>query len=141
MQKGKNLNRPVRGSTIKAEPIKRIEDITAIKNLLAENPRNLALFTLGINTDLRVSELLHIRVRHFQNLNKGHEIRLRLKRGTTYKDITLNNSCLETIQRLIRTIKGSRKNDPDPKRQRDVSTLDDCICNGHHGRRKINCTQ
>ena len=46
MQKGKNLNRPVRGSTIKVEPKRRPEHIQAIKRLVSENPRKQALFTL-----------------------------------------------------------------------------------------------
>jgi integrase len=42
------------------EPIRRKKDIAKIKALLASSPRDLALFTLGINVGLRGSDLLSL---------------------------------------------------------------------------------
>ena len=53
MQKGQNFNHPEKGSQIKVEPIKLKRDIQTIKKLLADKPLDLALFTVGINTNLR----------------------------------------------------------------------------------------
>ena len=39
----------------KVEPIREVRDIKAIKAMLANNPRNYALFVIGINTSLRGS--------------------------------------------------------------------------------------
>ena len=47
MQKGQNFNHPKHGRTIKVEPIKDLRDIKTIKTLLADKPRDLALFTSG----------------------------------------------------------------------------------------------
>ena len=61
MVKGQNWNRPQPGDQIKVEPIRRKKDIDSIKKLIAGNARDSALFTLGINTNLRASDLLRIR--------------------------------------------------------------------------------
>ncbi len=54
-------NRPGKGARIKVEPIRSLVDIGRIKTLLQKRPRDLALFTLGINLPLRVSDLLALR--------------------------------------------------------------------------------
>jgi hypothetical protein len=48
----KNPNHPPKGSSIKVDPIRKIKDIKAIKKLLHDKPRDLCLFTLGVNTNL-----------------------------------------------------------------------------------------
>jgi len=53
-------NRPRKGAHIKVEPIRYLADIKRIKNLLVQRPRDMALFTLGINMPLRVSDLLSL---------------------------------------------------------------------------------
>ena len=55
-------NHPQKGSTIRVDPIKELKHIKTIKKLLADRPRDLAMFTLGINTNLRASDLLKTRV-------------------------------------------------------------------------------
>lgn len=55
-------NHPKRGSTIVMEPIKDLRAIAKIKAKLAERPRDLALFVVGINTALRASDLLALTV-------------------------------------------------------------------------------
>ena len=44
------------------QPIRDRKKIAAMKKILASNPRNLLLFVLGINSALRVSDLLKLRV-------------------------------------------------------------------------------
>lgn len=58
----KNPNRPKKGSQTTVEPIRKPADIKNIKKLLQDSPRNLCLFVLGINTNLRASDLLKIKV-------------------------------------------------------------------------------
>ncbi|MBW1900242.1 MAG: PAS domain S-box protein [Deltaproteobacteria bacterium] len=115
MQKGKNLNRPARGSTIKVEPIRRAGDIEAIERLLVDNPRNLALFTMGINTNLRVGELLKIKIHQVQGLELTDETTLRVKNGKSLRKITLNKACVEAIQSLIHNkLRNRKKNGQHP---------------------------
>jgi integrase len=101
MLKGQNFNRPDKGDTIKVEPIRKKKDIENIKKLLAENPRDSALFTLGINTNLRASDLLRIRVGQVRDLKPGDEIELKEKKTGKSRRITLNKSCIQAIQRLL----------------------------------------
>ena len=71
MKKGQNYNRPKKGSQIKVEPIKKKRDIESIKKMLSDNPRNQALFTIGINTNLRASDLLSIKAGQVRELKPG----------------------------------------------------------------------
>ena len=74
MKKGGNANHPQKGSKIKVEPIRKRKNIDTIKKLLADKPRDLALFTIGINTNLRASDLLRIRVGQVRDLKANDEI-------------------------------------------------------------------
>jgi len=50
------------------DPIRKTEYINALKRIFKENgSRNLLLFLLGINTGLRVSDLLNLRVKDVKN--------------------------------------------------------------------------
>ncbi|MEP1060930.1 MULTISPECIES: hypothetical protein [Cyanophyceae] len=57
--KGQNPNYPTAGSTTA---------ISRIKKILTDRPRNLCLFTLGINTAYRANELLSLKVGQVKNL-------------------------------------------------------------------------
>ena len=68
MRRNGNENHPQKGSTIKVEPIKKGKDIATLKKLLQDRPRDLALFTIGINTNLRASDLLRLKVSQVRHL-------------------------------------------------------------------------
>ena len=97
-----NLNHPKKGSTIRVEPIRHLKDIKAIKRLLQDSPRDLCLFTLGINTNLRASDLLAITAGMVRNQK---ELVLKEKKTGKERRITLNSATQKTIQRLL----GSRE--------------------------------
>ena len=78
----KNLNYPKKGSTIAVEPIRLTKDIKLIKKHLQDSPRNLCLFILGINTNLRASDLLQIQVDQVKNLPPERELLLKEKKAT-----------------------------------------------------------
>ena len=103
-----NPNHPKKGSTIKVEPIRHLKDIKAIKRLLQDSPRDFCLFTLGINTNLRASDLLAITAGMVRN-----EEELVLKERKTGKErrITLNPAAQKAIQRLL----DSREYDDDDR--------------------------
>ena len=77
---GQNFNHPKVGSQIKVEPIKRLKDIKSIKKLLSGSPRNYALFVIGINTNLRASDLLKLTVDHVAHIKAGDAIEIREKK-------------------------------------------------------------
>ena len=101
MQKGQNWNHPEQGSTITVEPIKNPKDIQSIKRLLRDNPRDLCLFTLGINTNLRASDLLRIKVGQVRGLKPESELVLKEKKTSKLRRITLNKAAVEAIRGLL----------------------------------------
>lgn len=101
MKKVKNPNHPKKGSTIKVGPIRRLKDIETIKKLLADKPRDLALFTIGINTNLRASDLLNLKVHQVRNLKPNDEIEIKEKKTGKARRITLNKTCVKAINNLL----------------------------------------
>lgn len=108
-QKGENPHRPAPGSSIKVQPIRLKKDIETIKNNLADNPRDLCLFVLGINTAFRANELLSIRVGQVRDLRVGDVLDLRQSKTKAYRQVTLNRRGVEAIQGLL----GSRSFEPE----------------------------
>jgi len=87
------------------EPIKNKKDIQLIKKLLADNPRNLAIFTLGINTNLRAGDLLKIKIKDVRHLKPGEHFSLGETKTGKKRTITINKTVYEAIQRLLRSMK------------------------------------
>lgn len=98
------LNHPKKGDTIKVEPIRTTKDIKAIKRLLADNPRDLAIFTLGINTNLRASDLLKISVGMVRNLKPEDHFTVRETKTDKDRNITINQTVYRVIQCLLATM-------------------------------------
>jgi integrase len=103
MTKGQNFNHPSKGAMIRVQPISNMKDIKAIKKLLADKPRDLTLFTVGINTNLRASDLLQIKVGMVRNLKPMDEIELKEKKTGKLRRISLNKSCTDAIQALLKS--------------------------------------
>src|SRR3990172_6636700 len=66
----KNPNHPKKGSRITVDPIRRLEDIKAIKSILSDKPRDLLLFAMGVNSGLRAGDLLRLKVKDVRHLEK-----------------------------------------------------------------------
>jgi integrase len=101
MKNARNQNRPQKGDQIKVDPIKKRKDIESIKKLLGDDPRNSALFTIGINTNLRASDLLRIKVGQVREIKPGDSIELKEKKTSKFRRVTLNKACVQAIQRLL----------------------------------------
>ena len=101
MRKGENFNHPEKGSQIKVEPIRKKRDIESIKKMLSGSPRNQALFTIGINTNLRASDLLSIKAGQVRDLKSGDSIQIKEKKTGKFRVVTLNKACIHAIQKLL----------------------------------------
>jgi len=101
MVKGQNFNRPDPGSKIKVQPIRTLKDIETIKKLLKDNPLQYALFTLGINTNLRASDLLSIKVSQVRGQKPMGEFDLIEKKTGKSRRINLNKKCVDAINALL----------------------------------------
>ena len=86
---------------MEVNPIKSQKDVKTIKNLLVDNPRNLFLFTLGINCGIRVGDLCQLVVNQFLDKKVGDTIDI--VEGKTGKSnfITINKSIYKTFKITI----------------------------------------
>ena len=62
------------GEAVKVEPITEMKDIRSIKKMLRSNSRDYLLFIMGINSGLRVQDILKLKIRDIKN----HPINSRL---------------------------------------------------------------
>ncbi len=69
MPKGENRNRPKKGSQTKVEPIRKRKDIKLIKRMLEDKPLDYAFFVIGINTNLRASDILNLQLYQVRTKN------------------------------------------------------------------------
>ncbi len=113
MKKGENFNHPPKGSHITVDPIRSLRDVKKIKKLLANQLRNLALFTLGINTNLRASDLLSIKVRDVLELVPGGELVLWEQKTGKLRRITINNAVHEALMNWLNSAPASLYEDED----------------------------
>ena len=121
-KKGENPNHPEKGSKIKVEPIRELQDIKSIKKMVKDNPRNYCLFTFGINTALRASDLINLKVSDVRHIKAGGTLELKEKKTKKIRQITLNKSVVDAIQDLIKTEK-LKDNEPLFKGQRGNQSL------------------
>ena len=103
MKKGENYNHPKKGSHLTVEPIRKVKDIKLIKKLLSDKPLDLAIFTLGINTNLRASDLLQIRVHQVRDIKARDILTLKEKKTGKERRIPLNQACIEVIHTLLQS--------------------------------------
>ncbi|MFN2268397.1 MAG: site-specific integrase [Desulfonatronovibrio sp.] len=91
-------NHPQKGSSIKVEPIRNLEDIKAIKQLLQNKPRDLLLFTMGINNGLRIGDILKLMVKQVQGLKPGEVLRIREQKTDKDNVLLINKSVLRALE-------------------------------------------
>ncbi len=101
MTNSRNPNHPPKGAKIKVEPIRKEKDVKAIKIMLTDKPRDYALFVLGVNTNLRASDLLRIRVSQVRGLKPMDELEITEKKTGKPRRFSLNRACIEAIGRLL----------------------------------------
>lgn len=97
----------------KTEPIRKIQDIEKLKNYLKKSnrSRDYLLFTLGVNTALRISDILSLKYNDVIDFEsgkvKGH---VNLKEQKTGKDkcCFLNEVCVRAINEYHRETNGSK---------------------------------
>lgn len=109
MEKGQNFNHPEKGSRIEVEPIREEKDIKAISQLLSGNPRDLLLFSMGINNGIRAGDLLKIKVGDIRYLKPGqvHQI---IESKTNKKNVVVvNKSVRKALDNYLS--QGERKED------------------------------
>jgi len=97
----KNYNHPVKGDNIKVSPIREVKKIAEIKKRLESNPMYYALFVIGINTNLRASDLVRITAGQTRGLRPMDEITLKEQKTGKHRRISLNAGCVKAINNLL----------------------------------------
>lgn len=106
-----NPNHPEKGDSIRVEPIRKQKDIKMIKRLLADKPRDLAIFTVGINTNLRGVDLLKLKVGQVRHMEVGDAFHLKEQKTSKGRRITMNQPVYEAIQNLLATMPAAKDDD------------------------------
>lgn len=107
-----NQNHPKRGSRITVDPIRSEKKIRTVKKLLADKPRDLCIFTLGINTNLRASDLVRITVGQVRYLKPGEHFCINERKTGKDRKVTINNTVYQAIQGLLKTLTESEDTSP-----------------------------
>lgn len=100
-RKVQRRNHPPKGSSIKVDPIRELSAIMTIKTQLQNQPRNLCLFILGINTAYRAGELLSLDIGDVADLKVGDIIDLKQSKTDEYRMATLNGVSYSAIQKWL----------------------------------------
>lgn len=95
------------------QPIRNLKQIETIKKLLKQqNLRDFCLFTVGINSGLRISDLLNLRISDVIEKGKVKDrIRLREKKTNKFKDFPLSNNTKSAIKEYLKT-RDYKENEP-----------------------------
>jgi len=105
MEKVLNPNHPKKGSTIRVDPIRSRENIASIKKLLSDEPRNLLLFTMGINNGLRVSDLLKLKVEQVRYVKINEGITIKESKTGKYNTLFVNKAVYKALQNYFEKAK------------------------------------
>jgi integrase len=97
----RNPNHPKKGASIKVHPIRSLEAIAHIKAQLQDQPRNLCLFTMGINTAYRANEMLSLTVGQVAHLQIGDVLDVRQSKNSEYRMAALNGVTVSAIQNWL----------------------------------------
>lgn len=101
-----NPNHPRKGQSTKIEPIRLLDDIKRIKELLStyQNKRNLALFIIGINTNLRASDLCRFTVGIVKDVYPSSKIYIIEKKTSKCRSVIINPASYGAINMLLNQI-------------------------------------
>lgn len=97
----KNPNHPKPGSSITVEPLRSLRDIETIRKLLSAKPRDLLLFNIGVNSAVRVGELLRVKVADVRSLNPGDTLSILEKRTGKVSVLPINLSIYHALRSYL----------------------------------------
>jgi integrase len=96
-----NKNHPKKGSRITVSPIRNLKDIKKIKRKLKSHPRDLLLFTLGVNNGLRISDLLNLRVGDVRDLEIGQTLKILEKKTGKLNVLMVNKETRKVLDAFL----------------------------------------
>lgn len=89
---------------MRVDPVTELKDIRAIKKLLSGNLRDLMLFILGINTGLRVQDILAFKVKDFDKVKIGERITIKEKKTGKLNVIIINSEIFNAVNNYLNSV-------------------------------------
>lgn len=96
-----NPNHPPKGSKIAVDPIRNLDHISSIKQLLASRPRDLLLFTLGINNGIRTGDVLRLKVKDLAGKRIGDTISVKESKTGKTNTLMVNKSVYKALTSFL----------------------------------------
>lgn len=100
---GKTNGKSNSGEQTAVEPIRDLKHIEAIKKLLSNEPRNLLLFTIGINSGIRTGDILQLKVKQVKGVKVGDEIRIKESKTGKTNVIGINKNIYKALKGYLST--------------------------------------
>lgn len=94
------------------DPIKNTEDLNNLKKYLQRSPRDFAIFTLAINTNLRASDFRRITIGQVTDIEPGDDIVLVEQKTGKQRRITINKAASDAINALLATMPTAKATEP-----------------------------
>lgn len=90
---------------MKVEPIINMKDIKSIKKLLVDRPRDRLLFVLGINSGLRVQDLLALKISDVRTCSIGDRVSIKEKKTGKENVFIMNKEIKTALDDYLRCAK------------------------------------
>lgn len=97
-------NRPQKGSRITVDPIRCETAIQTIKKILSDHPRDLLLFTLGINNGLRTGDLLELRWKQLKHAKENYSFIITEKKTGKQNCLLINKAVYPVLKNFENTV-------------------------------------
>lgn len=94
---------------MKVQPFTKLKDIKNIKKLLRDKPRDLLLFTIGVNSGLRSQDLLALRVKDIRGKNVGERVSVREKKTGKENVIVINKEIADCLNAYLEASRAEDK--------------------------------
>jgi integrase len=82
---------------MKVQPITDARHVRSIKRLLTDRPRDKLMFVMGINSGLRVQDLLALRIKDVQDVKVGDRITLKEKKTDKVNVLMINKEIFAAL--------------------------------------------
>lgn len=89
---------------MKVEPIIDLKNIKSIKKLLSDNPRDRLLFIVGVNSGLRVQDILALKISDVKSCSIGDRIAVKEKKTSKENVFIMNKEIFAALQAYLDTI-------------------------------------
>lgn len=98
-----------KGKNLTVDPIRKLADIQTIRNHLKSKPRDLLLFTLGINNGLRAIDLVSLKVKQVEKLKEGDTLSIVESKTGKTNVLVINKPVYKALKRYLKELQ------PDPE--------------------------